>query len=66
MSLMTENDIPFILSKVLFELTRNILLTSSSDIFLSFLKLVVRILREKVVDLTIATNYSLRQFQSGI
>ena len=41
-------DTSFTISKLLFGLTRNILLTSSSDIFVGELKLILKILREKV------------------
>jgi hypothetical protein len=46
--LIAGDDLDFVFAKVLFQLTRNILLTSSSDAFIGMLKLVQRILREKV------------------
>lgn len=45
---MVVDDLDFIFSKVLFELTRNILVTSSSNVFVGLLEVVQRILREKV------------------
>lgn len=47
-SLIVGDDLDFVFSKVLFDLTRNMLVTSSSDIFVSLLAVAQRILREKV------------------
>ena len=49
MKLIAGDDLDFVFAKVLFQLTRNILLTSSSDAFIGMLRLVQRILREKVI-----------------
>ena len=45
---MVGDDLDFVFSKVLFELTRNFLVTSSSDAFVGLLGVVQKILREKV------------------
>src|SRR5271155_185591 len=47
-TLMTVEDISFTVAKLLFGLARNILITSSSEVFVAQLKLILKILREKV------------------
>ena len=46
-----KSEIHFSLGKVLFNITRNILVTRSSDIFVSFLRLAGKFLREIVASL---------------
>jgi len=47
-TLMIVEDISFTIAKLLFGLTRNILTTSSSEVFVAQLKLILKILQEKV------------------
>src|ERR1700734_1524621 len=49
--LMIGKDIPFTISKLLFELTRHFLTTATSEIFIGLLKLILKILREQVINL---------------
>lgn len=62
------DDLDFVFASVLFQLTRNILLTSSSDAFVGMLKLVQRLLREKVTlpCTAVADTLSQSLFLSGI
>lgn len=65
-SLMIGPDLPFTIAKLLFELTRSLLLTSSSDIFVGLAKLVVKILRERVPIFYIFSNDSRKRCRNGI
>jgi hypothetical protein len=65
-TLMIVEDISFTIAKLLFGLTRNILITSSSEVFVAQLKLILKILREKVALPQFNSDFSSRkQCQNG-